>query len=229
MVQIKQMTIRQLWRPLLLLLIILCLFIASYLFGWIDSLSNLQPWIQQQGIWAPLVFFAVYLLLVIAAIPATPLGVAAGALFGSFYGVVIVSVASTIAASFAFLIARYIAKESVEGWIQRKPRMKRLYELTEKQGFIIVAITRLIPLFPYNLLNYGFGLTKISFRTYVFWTWACMLPGTIVVVVGSDALLTMATTGTIPWLLIGILIITVLLLFGITYVVKTRMDITKKS
>ncbi len=72
----------------------------------------------------------------------------------------------------------------------------------------MVAITRLVPLFPFNLLNYGFGLTLVPFWTYVFWSWICMLPGTVLYVVGADAVTSAISEGKIPWTLIGILIIT---------------------
>jgi len=219
----RSRSLRFLLRPVIFLCVIIALFIASYVFGWTEQLSALQPWIQQQGIWAPVIFIIVYLAIVIAAIPATPLGVLAGALFGSLYGVILVSIASTLGAAIAFLIARYIAKDSVEQWMQHRKRLKRLYELTEKHGFLIVAITRLIPLFPYNLLNYGFGLTKVPFRTYLFWSWLCMLPGTIVIVVGSDAVLTMLATGIIRWDLLIILIGTALFLILLSWFVKKKM------
>ena len=69
-------------------------------------------------------------------------------------------------------------------------------------GAIIVAITRLVPLFPFNLLNYGFGLTRVPFWTYVGWSWLCMLPGTILYVLGADALTQGLTRGEIPWPLV---------------------------
>ncbi len=70
--------------------------------------------------------------------------------------------------------------------------------MTEKHGAIIVAVTRLVPLFPFNLLNYGFGLTRVPFWTYLFWSWLCMLPGTIAYLVGTDAVILAVTTGELP-------------------------------
>jgi uncharacterized membrane protein YdjX (TVP38/TMEM64 family) len=64
-----------------------------------------------------------------------------------------------------------------------------------------------VPLFPFNLLNYGFGLTRIPFLTYAFWSWLCMLPGTIVYLVGTDALITAVTTGEVPWLIVGVFVV----------------------
>ena len=66
-------------------------------------------------------------------------------------------------------------------------------------GAIIVALTRLVPLFPFNLLNYAFGLTRVPFWTYVFWTWLCIIPGTVLYVVGAGALFKGLEEGRVPW------------------------------
>ena len=70
-----------------------------------------------------------------------------------------------------------------------------------------MAITRLVPLFPFNLLNYGFGLTKVKFTTYVLWSWMCMLPGTVIYVVGTDAFVFTLREGKIPWALLTALLV----------------------
>jgi uncharacterized membrane protein YdjX (TVP38/TMEM64 family) len=69
---------------------------------------------------------------------------------------------------------------------------------------MIVAVLRLIPIFPFNLLNYGFGLTRIPFWTYVFWSWLCMLPGTVLYVVGVDAVIQLIIQKEVPWILFGV-------------------------
>jgi len=146
-----------------------------------------------------------YIAAVVAGIPGSAITIAAGALFGSVLGVILVSIGSTVGASLAFLIARYFARDAVARWAQSKPKFSQLDRLTREHGEIIVAITRLVPLFPFNLLNYGFGLTGVPFWTYVFWSWLCMLPGTVLYVVGADAITTAIAEGRAPWVLIVIL------------------------
>jgi uncharacterized membrane protein YdjX (TVP38/TMEM64 family) len=107
--------------------------------------------------------------------------------------------------------------------------MTRLDELTENQGMMIVGLTRLIPLFPFTLLNYGFGLTKVSFKTYVFWSWLCMLPGTIIVVVGTDALTQGLTQGRVPWELLGVLFVTIFALALIVWYSRRRLNEKRKN
>jgi uncharacterized membrane protein YdjX (TVP38/TMEM64 family) len=196
------------WKPIILIIGIITLFLIMNFYGFGQDIEKLQQWIQTQGIWGPVVFFFIYLGSVIATIPGTIFGVIAGGLFGSLVGVILISVSSTIGASICFLIARYFARDTIARWLSNNKTMKRLDELTEEQGMMIVGLTRLIPLFPFTLLNYGFGLTKVSFKTYVFWSWLCMLPGTIIVVVGTDALTQGLTQGRIPWELLGVLVIT---------------------
>jgi uncharacterized membrane protein YdjX (TVP38/TMEM64 family) len=199
------------------------------IYGFGQDIQKIQHWIQDQGIWGPVVFFFIYLGSVIATIPGTIFGVIAGGLFGSLVGVIIISVSSTIGASICFLIARYFARDTVARWLSKNKTMKRLDELTEEQGMMIVGLTRLIPLFPFTLLNYGFGLTKVSFRTYVFWSWLCMLPGTIIVVVGTDALTQGLTQGRIPLELVGVLVITIISLALIVWYSRRRFNETRRN
>ena len=138
--------------------------------------------------------------------------IAAGALFGSVVGVISVIVGATLGASLCFLIARYFARDAIASSMAKNEKFKRLDALSEKNGAIVVAITRLVPIFPFNLLNYGFGLTKVPFWTYVLWSALCMLPGTILYVVGTDAVATAIEEGKIPWVLVGVVVLIVGLL-----------------
>jgi len=193
-------------RPVLFLLVILTLLVIARIFGLGEKLGELRDWIGTLGSLGPFVFVALYIVAVIAAIPGSALTVAAGALFGSVFGVIWVSIASTVGASLAFLIARYFARDAIVRWLSKNEKFRRLDQLTEDHGAIIVALTRLVPIFPFNLLNYGFGLTRVQFWTYVFWSWLCMLPGTVLYVVGADAVTKGLTRGEVPWALVGTLV-----------------------
>lgn len=200
-----------LWRPILLIVLVVALIVLSRVLGAGEQLARLRTWIESLGAIGPLVFTAVYAVATVAALPGSVLSVAAGALFGPVLGVITVIFAATLGASLAFLVSRYFARRAVEGWLQKNERFRKLDDLTEKHGDIIVAITRLIPVFPFNLLNYGFGLTKVPFGTYVLWSFLCMLPGTILYVVGSAAIFEAAAKGEVPW----ILVVVVLLILGL--------------
>ncbi len=217
------------WKPVVLIIVIVTVFLVMNLYGFGQDIEELQQWIQSQGFWGPIVFFFIYLGSVIATIPGTIFGVIAGGLFGSLVGVILISISSTVGASICFLIARYFARDTVAHWLSKNKTMKRLDELTEEQGMMIVGLTRLITLFTFTLLNYGFGLTKVSFKTYVFWSWLCMLPGTIIVVVGTDALTQGLTQGRIPWELIGVLISTIIALGLIVWYSRRRLNEKRKN
>ncbi|MFQ5881485.1 MAG: TVP38/TMEM64 family protein [Candidatus Methylomirabilales bacterium] len=194
------------WRPVTLLVVIVAILVLAKTFGIGERLSVLREWIEGLGPWGPVVFVFLYSAAVVVAIPGSALTVAAGALFGSVLGVVLVINAATLGASLAFLIARYFARDAVARWLSSNEKFQKLDRLTEEHGAIIVALTRLVPLFPFNLLNYGFGLTRVPFWTYVVWSWLCMLPGTILYVVGADAFTRGLAEGQVPWGLVGALI-----------------------
>jgi len=217
------------WKPVLLVLIIIALFIIVNIYGFGQNIEELKTWIHSLGVWGPAAFFLIYLGAVILTIPGTIFGVIAGALFGSVEGVILVSISSTVGASITFLIARYFARDTVAQWLAKNETMRRLDQLTEDQGFVIVGITRLIPLFPFTLLNYGFGLTKVSFKTYVFWSWLCMIPGTIIVVVGADAITQGITEGSIPWALVGVVVISALILSLIGWYAQRQVQKKRKN
>lgn len=193
---------RQWWRPVVLLAVVIAILVLAKALGLADKLGDLRDWIKSLGAPGALVFILIYVAAVVAAIPAAPMSVAAAALFGSVWGVIVVNIAATLGAGLAFLVGRYFAREAVVNWLGKNEKFRRLDELTEAHGAIIVALTRLVPIFPFNLLNYGFGLTRVPFWTYVFWTWLCIIPGTVLYVVGADAVLQGAAQGKVPWPLV---------------------------
>jgi uncharacterized membrane protein YdjX (TVP38/TMEM64 family) len=144
--------------------------------------------IHGYGALAPVIYMLFYTLAPVFFLPGLPITLVGGILFGPFWGVVYAITSATAGACVAFLISRYIAR----GWIEQKltsPRWRQLDEGVEKHGWKIVAFTRLIPLFPFNLLNYAFGLTKIKFVHYALATFICMLPACIAFIVFSSSLL----------------------------------------
>jgi uncharacterized membrane protein YdjX (TVP38/TMEM64 family) len=209
---------KQKWiKPVGLLIAVVALIVLSRMFGLGERLGELRDWIGRQGIWGPFLFAGVYAVATVAAIPGSALTIAAGALFGSVIGTLTVIFGATTGAALCFLIARYFARDAVAASLTKNEKFLKLDKLTEKNGAIIVAITRLVPIFPFNLLNYGFGLTGVPFRTYLLWSFLCMLPGTILYVVGTDAVTTAIEEGRIPWVLVGV----VLLIIGLlTVIVK---------
>ena len=206
-----------LWKPLLLLGLVVTIMVLSQILGVGDHLKALQAWIGGLGYWGPLVFIVLYSLTTVAALPGSVMSVFAGAVFGPVVGVAAVIFGATLGAGLAFLVARYFAREAVSSWLSSKEKFRQLDDLTEKQGAIMVAVTRLVPLFPFNLLNYGFGLTKVPFWTYVGWSFLCMLPGTVLYVVGPSAVTEALAEGRVPWVLV---VVVAVILVIITFLAK---------
>jgi uncharacterized membrane protein YdjX (TVP38/TMEM64 family) len=192
----------QWWRPVLLLALVIAILVLARFLGLGDRLGDSRDWIKSLGALGALVFILIYVVAVVAALPAAPMSVAAAALFGSVWGIIVINIGATLGAGLAFLVGRYFAREAVVNWLGRNEKFRRLDALTEAHGAIIVALTRMVPIFPFNLLNYGFGLTRVPFWTYVFWTWLCIIPGTVLYVVGADAVLQGVAQGKVPWTLV---------------------------
>ena len=199
------------WKPILLIILVIIVLVLSYVFGLGEGLGGLQDWLDSLGFWGPVVFALLYIGAVVFAFPASILTILAGVLFGPVLGVVLVSFASTMGAALAFLFARYFAREATERWLRNNKSFKRLEMMTEFHGPMIVALVRLLPIFPFNLTNYGFGLTRIPFKTYIFWSWVCMLPFTIVFVLGGEIVMSLSE-GKIPWPLFIVIILMVVIL-----------------
>jgi uncharacterized membrane protein YdjX (TVP38/TMEM64 family) len=217
------------WRPLLLLSAILAIIIASRIFGMGDRLEEVRDWIESLGFWGPAVFVFIYTFTTVAALPGSVMSVAAGSLFGPLAGVIVVWLGAVAGASLAFLISRYFARDSVERWLTSHEKFQHLDELSGRYGSVLVAFTRLVPIFPFVLLNYGFGLTRISFRTYLFWTALCIIPGDILYVVGSAALFEGISEGRIPWGLIVIVAVAAVIVTLLARYARRKIDLDREN
>jgi len=145
-------------------------------------------WIRNQNEAGIAVFVGVYVLGCIFFLPGSVLTLGAGAIYGVVKGSVIVSISATLGAAAAFWVGRTLARKIIEKKIEANPKFKSLDEAVAKEGWKIVGLTRLSPIFPFNFLNYAYGLTRVSFRDYFFASWIGMLPGTILYVyIGSLA------------------------------------------
>lgn len=148
----------------------------------LENVPKIKTWVASFGTIAPLVYIGLYLVSTVFFLPGTPVTVLAGFVFGPLWGVFYASIASIISVSAAFLIARYVARDLVESWVKDNAQFRKIDEQVEEQGWRIVMLTRLVPIFPFNLQNYAYGLTSIRFATYVLVSAVFMLPGTAVFV-----------------------------------------------
>lgn len=163
-------------RTLITLLLITAITVGAVYREHFD-VQLLQQWVNQAGWWAPVAFILIYIVATVLFLPGSVLTLAGGVLFGPILGVFYNLTAATIGAALSFLVARYLASDYVTAHIGG--RLKQLINGVEAEGWRFVAFVRLVPLFPFNLLNYALGLTKIRFIEYLLATYIFMLPGAI--------------------------------------------------
>lgn len=153
-----------------------------------------------------------YFFLELVAVPALPLTLGSGYLFGVTRGTIAVSISSSLAAAAAFLIARYALRDAVMSIAQRYPRFRAIDRAISREGFKFVFLLRLSPLLPFSISNYLYGLTSVPFPQFTVASWLGMLPGTIAYVSAGAAVSALqdigsgSTTKVNPFLLgIGLL------------------------
>ncbi len=193
---------------------------------------NALTWISGLGPTGPLVFALLYITACVLMLPGSILTLGAGAVFGVIKGSVLVSVASTLGATCAFLVGRYLARDWVGAKIAGNEKFKAIDEAVAAQGWKIVGLTRLSPVFPFNLLNYAFGLTQVKLNHYLIASWLGMLPGTVMYVYIGSLAGDLATLGTGErtrttgqWILLGVgLAATIVVSVFVTRIAKKALD-----
>ncbi len=147
-----------------------------------ELLTNALNWVEQLGFVGPVIFILIYIVACVLFIPGSALTLGAGAIFGVIKGTVLVSIGSTLGATAAFLVGRYVARDWMARKISKNAKFVAIDQAVGNEGWKIVGLTRLSPVFPFSLLNYAYGLTKVSLRDYVVASWIGMMPGTVMYV-----------------------------------------------
>lgn len=161
---------------------------AGFLFDVGTHLRTLLAWVHDQGSTGVLIFGAVYIVATVLFVPGSILTLGAGFIYGVVWGSIYISIASTIGATLAFLVGRYLARDWVAAKVAGNERFAAIDRAVGREGWKIVGLTRLSPIFPFNLSNYVYGLTKVSLRDFFFASWIAMFPGTVMYVyIGSLA------------------------------------------
>jgi uncharacterized membrane protein YdjX (TVP38/TMEM64 family) len=165
-------------------------------------------WVNGLGGWGAIAYIGIYIIATLAFLPALLLTLGAGLLFGIGWGSLYVLIGATLGAIAAFLVGRYLLRDWVSRKIAGNSKFLSIDQAVGRSGFKIVLLTRLSPLFPFNLLNYAYGVTSVSFRDYALAS-VGMIPGTIMYVyigslAGSIATLGHGTKGANPQLQLAI-------------------------
>lgn len=170
------------WKLIILVAALVVIVVLGVKLNIGDRLETFSGWVADQGILGMAVFVAGYIVSTILFFPCSLLTIGAGTAFGLVKGTIIVSIGSTIGASCAFLISRYVARDAVLRMTRKYPGFGAVDRAIGEEGVKIVGLLRLSPALPYNLSNYFYGLTAVGFGPYVLASWIGMLPGTVLYV-----------------------------------------------
>jgi uncharacterized membrane protein YdjX (TVP38/TMEM64 family) len=182
-VNVPRKGVRRLLSPNLLIgAAVVAAYVAAKLFVAEDLLRNFLRWVGGLGALGPLIFIGMYTLAPVLFFPGVILSIGAGTIFGVVAGSIYVSIGATLGATCAFLAGRYLARGWVAARLEHNAKFMAIDHAVGREGWKIVGLARLSPLFPFNLLNYAFGLTSISLRDYFFATWVGMIPGIVMYV-----------------------------------------------
>lgn len=191
-------------------IILLSVFAALTALCWylstIFSPAQLQQWLDGLGFWAPLGYMGLFAVLPAFFFPVAVLALAGGLLFGLWKGALYTLIGAAVNCSLMFWLARHAGRRQVEALLQRKLSpswRKRLTRLEGREGFLLLVVLRLIPAVPYNLINYAFGLTGMSWGTYMLASCIGIIPGTFAFINIGDKALDVTSLGF--WIALGLL------------------------
>lgn len=213
------------WHPLAMVLVIAGLFVLFDSTGMGSDLrrgdlAEIRHWIEGFGVLAPIVFLSIYVVATMVGFPSSPLTFTAGAMFGALPGFILATIASQLTVTSAFLVSRRFANVPVNRWLGKNRRFQQLNRLTQRHDVLVVLTVRLVNILPFFLVNYGFGVTKVSFGRYVLWSFIGKIPGTIVLVLIGDAIYQSVLKGDVPWAMVTC----VLVLLGTLAVILHQLN-----
>lgn len=169
-------------KPILALALVIAVLLAAWLLPVDAALGEFLTWIEDAGAWGPVVLTAAWVPASVFLLPGTLITLGAGFAFGLAIGVLSVSIGSALGAAVTFLLGRTLMRGWVASKLETRPRLAAIDEAVAQRGFRITLLIRLSPAFPYNLLGYVFGATRVSFRDHFFASWIGMLPATVLYV-----------------------------------------------
>lgn len=206
--------------------IVVLILVLNHIFGWSEYLSDKENFVFLKNMVEENLFLAgvVYTILtiigcVVLALPGVTFAIVAGLIFGPVLGTVLCSVATTLGAMLAFVVGRFFLKDSIKPMAMKNKYLKKwLFDESGNNELFVLMITRLVPIFPYNLQNFAYGVTDIKFSTYSIASLIFMIPGTAMYTVGTAGLADRENR----WLYIGIAIVLAVGVMGGSAYLKRR-------
>ena len=166
-----------------LVTLIVVVFILENQFNLLDKLKDiagLQAWFQGMGAIGYITYILIYILVAVFMFPASAITIVAGITFGSMLGGILALIGSTIGACVAFIIAKYVARDLIVSRFSENIIFKKIEKGVAENGTSFLILTRLVPIFPYNIQNYAYGVTKMKVGTFGLVSFITMAPGAII-------------------------------------------------
>lgn len=170
-------------KTIILFFIIVIAAFLLYRLGFAEKIKNiklLQQWLKSFGTAGYIIYILIYCLSAVLMMPGSVLTIAAGILYGPYIGSIVSLLGATCGAVSSFLIARYFMRDIIKSKYSSNSIYQKIDGGFKDYGYSFLILTRLVPVFPYNLQNYAYGLTGIKTSTYIFWTFICMIPGAFI-------------------------------------------------
>ncbi|MBM7556410.1 TVP38/TMEM64 family protein [Halanaerobacter jeridensis] len=199
--------------------IIVAVFFVVKQMGYMKYLKDpqmLKQAIDGLGFWGPVVFIGLWIASAVFLLPGGALGLVGGVLFGPWLGTTYTIFGATLGAVAAFLAGKYVARDMVKSMVENNPKLQKIDKGVEEEGWRFLMLTRLVPVFPYNVQNYVYALTAVDLLTYTWTTFVFMLPGSLAFSFAGGAV----TSGGSPVKIIAYLAVAGLVLFGISLIPK---------
>lgn len=208
-----------------LLATIAALALAWYFLPLRAAIDAFQGWLGGMGWRGVALYFVLFVVAIVALVPGSVLSVTAGITYG-LWGAPIAVTGATIGSVIAYLIARYLVRDTVDAWIGRSRHLRAVEDAVNEEGWHVVALVRLSPLLPFNIQNYLFGVTHIRFWPYVWATFFGILPGTVFdVYLGSIGSRPLDERSWLEWVVLGTgLVATGLLIWLVGRKAKERLE-----
>lgn len=207
-------------------MIIVAILVLNHIFGWSDYLSNsenlkfLSDMINDHFALAALIYIGLTVVAcVVLALPGVTFAILSGVIFGPWWGTLFCLIATTLGAIIAFIVGRFFLKDSIKPMVAKNALLKRiLFDDAGRSDIVLLAITRLVPLFPYNIQNFAYGITDISLAHYSLYTFVFMIPGVALYTIGTAGF----TSGANRWLYFGIAAALLVLVMFLGWFIKRK-------
>lgn len=163
--------------------VIAIVFLIAKQFGLVDKLKDikgLQQWFQGLGIIGYIAYILLFIVVAVFMFPASAITIVAGITFGSIIGGMLALTGATIGASVAFIVAKYVARDTIVGKFGNNPIFKKIEKGVKENGTSFLILTRLVPVFPYNIQNYAYGVTSMKLSTFTLVSLFTMAPGAFI-------------------------------------------------